>query len=218
MDHNGVLIILSGFSGAGKGTVVKELMKRHDTYSLSVSATTRAPRENKATGLLEQHGVEYFFLEKDEFTGMIEREEFIEYAEYRGNYYGTPRKYVEEQLLAGRDVILEIDVQGGVIVKEKFPEAVLVFVTAPSAKELRSRLVNRGTETEEEVLGRLARAVDEADYIPKYDYLLINDELTEAVDNLHTIVTAEHHRLTDPNRIRLAEEITKDLKELTKEA
>ena len=144
MNQRGILIVVSGFSGAGKGRLMKELMKRYEeTYALSVSATTRNPREG------EVDGREYFFKTTEEFEKMIAKEELIEYARYVENYYGTPRTYVEQQLEAGKDVILEIEIQGALKVKERFPDTLLLFVTPPSAKELRRRLVGRGTETME---------------------------------------------------------------------
>lgn len=156
MNQRGILIVVSGFSGAGKGTLMKELMKRYEeTYALSVSATTRNPREG------EVDGREYFFKTTEEFEKMIAKEELIEYARYVENYYGTPRTYVEQQLEAGKDVILEIEIQGALKVKERFPDTLLLFVTPPSAKELRRRLVGRGTETMEVIESRLARAVEE---------------------------------------------------------
>ena len=137
----GILIVLSGFSGSGKGTIMKELMKKYsDQYALSISATTRSPRPG------ETDGVEYFFRTKEQFEKMIADDELIEYAKYVDNYYGTPKAYVEEQLAAGKDVILEIEIQGALKVKEKFPDTLLMFVTPPSAEELKNRLVGRGTE------------------------------------------------------------------------
>ena len=153
MNQRGILIVVSGFSGAGKGTLMKELMKRYEeTYALSVSATTRNPREG------EVDGREYFFKTTEEFEKMIAKEELIEYARYVENYYGTPRTYVEQQLEAGKDVILEIEIQGALKVKERFPDTLLLFVTPPSAKELRRRLVGRGTETMEGIESSSATA------------------------------------------------------------
>ena len=186
MNNQGTLLVVSGFSGAGKGTVIKELLKEHDNYSLSISATTRKPREG------EQDGREYFFLSREKFEKMIAKDELIEYAKYVDNYYGTPRAYVEEQLEAGKDVILEIEIQGARKIKKKFPEAVLVFVTAPSMEELKERLVGRGTETAEVIHQRLARAAQEAEGVDEYDYLLVNDQLEDAVDRLHNIIQSEH--------------------------
>ena len=135
MKEKGILIVVSGFSGSGKGTIMRELLKKYDNYALSVSATTRAPRPG------EEEGREYFFKSTEEFEKMIAKDELIEYARYVDNYYGTPRVYVEEQLEAGKDVVLEIEIQGALKVKEKFPDTLLLFVTPPSAQELRSRLV-----------------------------------------------------------------------------
>ena len=138
MREKGILIVVSGFSGSGKGTIMKELLKQYDNYALSISATTRNPRPG------EEDGREYFFKTVEDFEKMIAKEELIEYARYVDNYYGTPRAYVEEQLEAGKDVILEIEIQGALKVKEKFPDTLLLFVTPPSAEELKSRLVGRG--------------------------------------------------------------------------
>ena len=182
----GVLVVVSGFSGAGKGTIMKSLMAKYDNYALSVSATTRNPRPG------EEDGREYFFRTREEFEKMIDQDQLIEYAQYVGNYYGTPKAYVEEQLSQGRDVILEIEIQGARKIKKKFPDAVLVFVTAPSMEELKERLVGRGTETQTVIRQRLARASQEAEGVEEYDYLLVNDELDQAVDRLHNIIQSEH--------------------------
>ena len=153
MSERGKLIVISGFSGAGKGTLMKELMRQHqERYALSVSATTRKPRVG------EQDGVDYFFVTKERFEAMIEGGELVEYAQYVGNYYGTPKAYVEEQMAAGKNVILEIEIQGALKIKERFADAVLMFVTAPSARVLHDRLVGRGTETPEVIAARLSRA------------------------------------------------------------
>lgn len=183
--------MVSGFSGAGKGTIMKELLKRHsDTYALSISATTRNPRPG------ETDGVEYFFRTREEFEQMIAEDALIEYAQYVGNYYGTPKAYVEEQLLAGKNVILEIEIQGALKVKEKFPDTLLLFVTPPSAEELKNRLVGRGTETMDVVISRLNRANEEAEGIEQYDYLVINDILEDAVEEVHQIIQNEHYRVS----------------------
>lgn len=184
MKHKGILIVVSGFSGAGKGTLMKKLMQTYDNYALSVSMTTRQPREG------EQDGIDYFFTTREEFEHTIACDGLIEHACYCGNYYGTPKEYVEKQLESGKDVILEIEIQGALKVKEKFPEALLLFVTPPSAEELRRRLVGRGTETEEVIDTRLARAVEESEGIEAYDYLIINDDLEECVGEIHRIVAA----------------------------
>lgn len=189
MDTRGILIVVSGFSGAGKGTLMKELLKQHsDRYALSVSATTRQPREG------EKHGREYFFVSEEEFKKMIAQNELIEYAKYVNNYYGTPRSYVEEKLEEGKDVILEIEIQGALKVKKTFPDTLLLFVTPPSAEELRRRLTERGTESEEVIRSRLERAAQEADYMEEYDYLIINDKLDPAVEQMHRIIQGEHRR------------------------
>ena len=154
MEQEGILIVVSGFSGSGKGTIMKELLQRYDNYALSISATTRQPREG------EVDGREYFFKTREEFEKMIAKDELIEYAKYVNNYYGTPKAYVQEQLHAGKDVILEIEIQGALKVKEKFPETLLLFVTPPTASELKKRLVGRGTESMELIEQRMLRACE----------------------------------------------------------
>ena len=188
MSNKGILTVVSGFSGAGKGTIMKRLMVKYDNYALSVSATTRAPRPG------EEEGREYFFRTVEEFEKMIAKEQLIEYAKYVDNYYGTPRAYVEEQLEAGKDVILEIEIQGALKVKEKFPETLLLFVTPPSARELKDRLVKRGTESMEVILSRMERAREEAKGMDRYDYLVINDVLEDCVDEVHRIIQGEHRK------------------------
>ena len=188
MGRKGILTVVSGFSGAGKGTIMKELVRQYDDYALSVSATTREPRPGEAEGR------EYFFRKVEEFEKMIAKEELIEYAKYVDNYYGTPRAYVEEQLEAGKDVILEIEIQGALKVKEKFPETLLLFVTPPSAEELKRRLVKRGTETMEVIASRMERAREEAEGMEQYDYLIVNDVLQDCVEEVHQIIQGEHRR------------------------
>lgn len=184
--NKGILVVLSGFSGAGKGTIMGRLLSEHgEEYALSISATTRAPREG------EEEGRSYFFVTKERFEQMIRDGELLEHACYVGNYYGTPKAYVEEQMLAGKNVILEIELQGALQIRERFPETRLLFVTPPNAKELKERLTGRGTETAEQIRGRLARAVEESDYIGNYDYLIINDELDQAVEELRQVIAAE---------------------------
>ncbi|EGG85060.1 guanylate kinase [Lachnospiraceae bacterium 2_1_46FAA] len=189
MKRKGILIVVSGFSGAGKGTLMKELLKQYDNYALSISATTRKAREG------EEDGREYFFKTVEEFEKMIAKDELIEYARYVGNYYGTPRAYVEEQLEAGKDVILEIEIQGALKVKEKYPDTLLLFVTPPSAKELERRLVGRGTETMEVIASRMKRATEEAEIMSAYDYIVVNDELDICVKETHNIIQSEHNRV-----------------------
>ena len=185
--RKGSLIVVSGFSGAGKGTIMKKLVKKNAEYALSISMTTRKPREG------EQHGVEYFFVTKEEFEKTIADNGLVEYACYCGNYYGTPKAYVEQMRQAGKHVLLEIEIQGAMKIKEAFPEAVLLFVMPPSAQVLRDRLVGRGTETEEVIEQRLNRAVEEAAGIENYDYIVVNDDLDTCVEEVKAIVkTAEH--------------------------
>ncbi len=185
MDTKGVLLVVSGFSGAGKGTVMKALTKKYENYALSVSATTRKPREG------EVHGREYFFKSIEEFEKMIALDELIEYAKYVDNYYGTPWKYVKEQLEEGKDVVLEIEIQGALEMKKKFPETLLLFVVPPSAEVLKQRLVGRGTECAEVIDSRMARAIEEAEFMTSYDYLIMNDELETCVEQMHSIVQNE---------------------------
>lgn len=184
MDDKGTLIVISGFSGAGKGTIVKKLINTYDRYALSISMTTRAPREG------ERDGVEYFFSTKEQFEEKIKEGGFIEHACYCGNYYGTPRAYVEKQLAEGKDVILEIEIQGALQVKERFPESLLLFVTPPTAGELEKRLRGRKTETEEQIAGRLSRAFEESEGMDGYDYIIINDNLDKCVEDVHSIALA----------------------------
>ena len=188
MNHQGILVVVSGFSGAGKGTLMKELLKRYDNYALSISATTRAPREG------ETDGKEYFFVTKEQFEKMRDEQKLVEYAQYVNNYYGTPKEYVEQKMAEGKDVILEIEIQGALKVKKRFPDALLLFVTPPSAEELRRRLVGRGTETLEVINARLARAAEEASGMEAYDYLLINDDLDRCVEEMHQLIQLQHRK------------------------
>ena len=187
MEKKGILLVVSGFSGAGKGTLMRELLRQHENYALSISATTRAPREG------EEEGREYFFKTREEFEEMIAREELIEYACYVGNYYGTPRAYVEEQLEQGRDVVLEIEIQGAHKVKQQYPDALTLFVMTPDAEELRYRLESRGTESAEVIEKRMQRAAKEAMGIEKYEYIVVNDNLEKCVDEVHRIIMAAHN-------------------------
>ena len=188
----GILVVASGFSGAGKGTIMKKLMsEKGESYALSISATTRAPREG------EEHGREYFFLTTEEFETMIANDELVEYAKYVNNYYGTPRAYVEEQLNAGKNVILEIEIQGALKIKEKFPDTVLMFITAPSATELKERLVGRGTETQDVIDARMSRAYEESLGVESYDYLVVNDDLDACVMLVNDIISKEKAQDTE---------------------
>ena len=189
MAREGILIVVSGFSGAGKGTIMKELTGRHEQYALSVSAKTREARPG------EKEGKDYFFKSREDFERMIEEGALIEYARYVGNYYGTPKAYVEEMLLSGKDVILEIEIQGARKIREQFPNAVLLFVTTKDAQVLRERLKKRGTESREVIQKRLLRAVQESEGIEEYDYLVVNDELNACVAEIHSIIESEHRKI-----------------------
>lgn len=205
MKKQGILIVVSGFSGAGKGTIMKELLQKYpQDYALSISATTRKPR------CKEEDGREYFFRTKETFEKMIAMDELLEYAVYVDNYYGTPRAYVEEQLNAGKHVILEIEIQGALKVKEKFPQTLLLFVSPPTADILKERLVGRGTEEPDVIGARLRRAAEEAEGIENYDYFVINDELDACVEEVHTIVDIEHSRVS--RNINLINQIREELK------
>lgn len=181
-------MIISGFSGAGKGTIIKEMLQRYDNYALSISATTRGPREG------EIEGVSYFFKSKEEFEQMIEENQFIEYAQYVDNYYGTPRAYVEQQMAAGKNVILEIELQGALKVQKQYKDALLLFITPPTAKELEERLVGRGTEATEIISKRMSRAFEESYYMKNYDYIVVNEEVVKCAETIHNIVLAEQSR------------------------
>lgn len=185
--RKGILIVVSGFSGAGKGTLMKKLVQEYDNYALSISATTRDPRPG------EENGREYFFLKKEEFKQKIAENGLIEYARYCDNYYGTPRAYVEKQLADGKDVILEIEIQGALKVRKQYPDALLLFVMPPGAEELRRRLEGRGTETQDVIDKRMHRAREEAEGIEEYEYIVVNDDLETCVRELHAIIKAAHN-------------------------
>ena len=181
MERKGQLIVISGFSGAGKGTVVKELVEKYG-YSLSISATTRAPRPG------EVDGRDYYFKTEAEFRNLIDYNGLIEWAQYVDNYYGTPRKFVEDELAAGRDVILEIEVQGASIIRKQYPDAILLFITTKDVETLRERLMGRGTETKEKVDQRISRAAEESEMIGNYDYIVINDDLNTCINTVHSVI------------------------------
>lgn len=187
MNHKGILVVVSGFSGAGKGTLMKRLLESYDSYSLSISMTTRVPRVG------EEDGRDYFFVSRDVFEDKISNDGLIEYACYCSNYYGTPKEYVETQLAGGKDVILEIEIQGALKIKERFPTALLLFVMPPTAEELKKRLVGRGTETAEVIERRLARAEEESAGIESYDFIIINDDLEACTKELHSIICSAHN-------------------------
>ncbi len=206
MKQKGVLAVVSGFSGAGKGTVLKGLLDKYDNYAFSISATTRDPRPG------EENGREYFFVKEDRFEEMIRKDQLIEYARYVNHYYGTPRDYVETRLAEGTDVILEIEIQGALNVKKKYPDAILIFVLPPTAKELERRLTGRGTETAEVIRQRLSRAYEEADGMEMYDYILVNDSVDLCVEELHRLIQSQH--LRTKSRMELVSKMKDELKEL----
>ena len=203
----GRLIVISGFSGAGKGTVVKKLLEKYN-YSLSISATTRAPREG------EQDGVDYYFKTADEFRTLIDYNGLIEWAQYVDNFYGTPRKFVEDELAAGRNVILEIEVQGAMNIKSQYPNAILIFITTKDIKTLHERLSSRGTETEEVIAKRIKRASEEAESMESYEFIVVNDDLDECVESVHSIVVSEEAK--KENRTQFLIDIKKELEEYVK--
>ncbi len=203
--EKGFLIVISGFSGAGKGTVVKKLVEKYG-YSLSVSATTRAPREG------EENGREYYFKTEAEFQNLIDYNGFIEWAQYVDNYYGTPRKFVEKEMAEGRDVILEIEVQGAMNVKQQYPDSIHIFVSAPDVESLKSRLQERGTESEAVIAKRLKRASEEADDMKEYDYIVINDDIEDCVDTINSIIVS--NKCLKNNNLGFMENIKQELKAL----
>ena len=187
---SGTLIVLSGPSGAGKGTICNELLKQVDTLSLSISMTTRSPRGNEADGK------DYYFVTKEQFEEDIKKGNFLEYAKVHGdNYYGTPKKKVEESLASGKDIILEIDIQGALEVKEKMEEGIFIFIMPPSMRELKDRLVKRNTESKDKIIERFKNAYKEINEVTKYNYIVINDEVQNAVDKVKAIILAEKCRV-----------------------
>ena len=186
MIKKGLLIIISGFSGTGKGTAIKKLLELYpNDYCLSISAKTRNPREG------EVHGREYFFKTKEDFEEMIMKQELIEYTQYVDNYYGTPKEYVEDQMDAGHNIILEIEIDGALNVKKLYPDALLIFLLPPSIKELEKRLRERGTESEDVIADRIKRASEESKVIREYDYVVVNDTIDDCVSTIHNIVEIE---------------------------
>ena len=198
MKKKGLLVVVSGPSGAGKGTICKNFMELNKEMLLSISSTTRNPREN------EIDGVNYNFITKQDFEDLIGTDSLLEYVHVFGNYYGTPKKWVLECIEKGKDVLLEIEIVGAMKMKEKYPDAILVFVLPPSLKELKNRIVTRGTETIEQIENRMARAMQEIKTIEKYDYFIFNDNLTRAVDDLEAIISAEKNKVN-----RYSQEIVK---------
>ncbi len=208
MEREGILVVISGFAGTGKGTVVKKLVETYDNYALSVSMTTRNPRPG------EVDGQSYFFVDKETFEKKIAEDGFVEHACYCENYYGTPKAYVEEMMRAGKDVILEIEIQGALQIKKQFPEALLLFMMAPSAQVLHERLVGRGTETPEVVAKRMKRACEEAEGIEKYDFILVNDEVDKCVLQARNVIESVH--LSPARNKQFINKMRKDLEGFSK--
>ncbi|SDQ62052.1 guanylate kinase [Virgibacillus subterraneus] len=186
IDEKGILFILSGPSGVGKGTVRRELFEKANDLKYSISMTTREKRAG------ETEGIDYFYKSKEEFETLIEEKQLLEYAQFVNNYYGTPRKYVEDTLADGHDVFLEIEVQGAMQVKENFPEGVFIFLFPPSLEELKNRIVSRGTESKELVLQRLREARKEIEMMDAYNYVVVNDHVDSAVSKIQSIIQSEH--------------------------
>lgn len=205
---DGLLIVMSGFSGAGKGTLMKRLMNDYDNYAFSVSMTTRAMREG------EVEGKDYFFVTKERFEEEIKNDGLVEHAVYCDNYYGTPKAYVDAQLKAGKNVILDIEVQGAMQIKKKFPNALLIFVIPPSIEVLMKRLRARGTESEETIQKRITQAKKEAEVIESYEYIVINDDLDTAVSQMHDIIMSA--RFTPARRTEFIDKVRNELKNICK--
>lgn len=197
-----MLIVVSGPSGAGKGTICKEVLSRRDDIFVSISATTRDPRAG------EEHGTNYFFITREEFEKKIEEEAFIEYAEVYKNLYGTPKDYVLDKLNRGENILLEIDIQGALQVKKRYPEGVFIFILPPSMKELKNRIIGRGSETPESLDRRFSSAFQEIEFVNQYDYYIINDQVKKAANLMESIIDAERCKVIED-----IEEIVKMFKE-----
>lgn len=187
----GVLLVISGPSGVGKGTIASRLMKKYPDLKFSLSMTTREPRES------EEEGVNYYFTDVENFEQMIEENKFIEYAKVHGNYYGTPKEMVEKSLKNGETILLDVDIQGALQVKRKYPKGIYIFILPPSMDELKNRIIKRGSETEKTFKTRYDNAFKEIDLAVAYDYFIINDKLDKAVDTLETILKAEKQRVSE---------------------
>lgn len=191
----GIMLVVSGPSGCGKGTICKELLRRNEGINVSVSATTRKPRKG------EVEGVNYFFVSENKFKSMIKSEEVLEYAHVHGSYYGTPKKFVFDKLESGEDILLEIDVQGAMQIKDKYPQAIFIFIIPPSMEELKNRIIKRGTESKDDIEIRFKNAFKELEYVNEYDYIVINDEVKEAVSKIECIVQAEKCKISRQAKI-----------------
>ena len=201
--RKGMLVVISGFSGSGKGTLMKKLMENYDQYALSISATTRNPRPG------EVEGKDYFYVSKERFREMIMKDELIEYAEYVGNFYGTPKDYVLSEMQKGKDIILEIEMQGALKIKAKYPQSILIFITPPDAAELERRLRGRGTEDEETIRKRLGKALQESVGVEGYDYIVVNDDLEKTVKHLNYLIQDQHMRVHE--QVSFLESFRKEL-------
>ncbi|AOT68421.1 guanylate kinase [Geosporobacter ferrireducens] len=190
MMNKGLLIVVSGPSGAGKGSICRQLLNTVSEIKLSVSVTTRNPRSG------EVEGENYYFVEKKDFEKLIEKDDLLEYAKVYDNYYGTPRKYVMDHIQQGKDVLLEIDIQGALQIKERYPEGIFVFILPPSMQELKRRIIHRGSETEASLEKRFQSAFEEINYVKKYDYCVVNDHLDQAVERVKAIIKAEKCKVT----------------------
>ena len=191
----GIMLVVSGPSGCGKGTICKELLKRNEGMNVSVSVTTRKPRKGEAEGL------NYFFVSEEKFESMVNSEEVLEYAHVHGSYYGTPKKFVFDKLERGEDILLEIDVQGAMQIKDKYPQATFIFIIPPSMEELKNRIIKRGTESKDDIEVRYKNAFKELEYVNEYDYIVINDEVKEAVSKIECILQAEKCKISRQEKI-----------------
>ena len=203
----GKLLVISGLSAAGKGTIASKLVEKFDNYVLSISVTTR---EKRGT---EKEGVDYFFRSKDEFKEMIKNGEFLEYAEYVGNFYGTPKKYVEDKLHAGINVILEIEMQGALQIKKVYDKAILVFFIPKDASTQRERLIKRGRDDNEQIEMRIRQAVKDAEYAEHYDYIVINDTIEKSLDDMQEIVNGTYDKNKNIYALNILKKIVRDIKE-----
>ena len=203
----GKLLVISGLSAAGKGTIAKELVNRHDDFVLSISATTREKRGN------EVDGKDYFFISKEKFEEMIKNDEFLEYAKYVNNYYGTPKKYVKEMIEKGKNVILEIEMQGALQVKKIYDKAILVFFLPKDAKTQKERLINRKRETLEQIEERIKQAIVDAEYAIHYDYVLVNEEIEDSIKDVQLIVEDKYDKSKNATSLNILKKIVRDIKE-----